>query len=472
MMNIPDNASAFRAAGKANISICTAAVVICLIFVVLSPLKGLPPAGQKVLGIALVAIAFWSTEMLPIAVTGMMVVILLAVSGSVSGLKEALFGFAQPVVYFLIGVLTIGSAVLKSGLAERAARYFLLACKGNPRKLYIQLLVSFPLLTLILPSATTRSAILIHVYEQVLELSRVPRNSSLSKAIMMALNSINRLASTMLLTGGITPVLSAAMVGGVAWSRWFVLMSVPYGVLLAAGGIILYRNHSSGFSEKLSQLPGSGLSFLTKMEVRTAIITFGTSALWLTDAVHHLNPALPALFAWILLLAPGVGVLKWKEFERSFGWSNFFVLATSLSLANAIIKSGTGAWIADTILNHVPLLTKQPLLVVIVLLVCAAFVRLLIPNITGFLAITIPVAMAIGKATGLNPLLCGLIVMIAGDSVLYYPAQSASSLVVYERGYLSAPEIFRFGALMTVVAFLVVLLVALPYWTAVGEPLF
>jgi di/tricarboxylate transporter len=106
-----------------------------------------------------------------------------------------------------------------------------------------------------------------------------------------------------------------------------------------------------------------------------------------------------------------------------------------------------------------------------VLLFTAPPVRLLIPNITGFLAISIPIAMSIGTVTGLNPLVCGLLVMIAGDAVLYYPAQSASSLVVYERGHLSAPEIFRFGLLMTLVAFVVVLAVALPYWAAVGEPL-
>ena len=68
-------------------------------------------------------------------------------------------------------------------------------------------------------------------------------------------------------------------------------------------------------------------------------------------------------------------------------------------------------------------------------------------------------------------MICGLAVMIAGDAVLYYPAQSASSLVVYERGYLTAPEIFRFGVWMTLIAFAVVLGVALPYWGAVGEPL-
>jgi len=76
-----------------------------------------------------------------------------------------------------------------------------------------------------------------------------------------------------------------------------------------------------------------------------------------------------------------------------------------------------------------------------------------------------------GQTADLNLIICGLVVMIAGDAVLYYPAQSASSLVVYERGHLSAPEIFRFGVWMTLVAYIVVLTMALSYWAMVGEPL-
>jgi hypothetical protein len=100
--------------------------------------------------------------------------------------------------------------------------------------------------------------------------------------------------------------------------------------------------------------------------------------------------------------------------------------------------------------------------VVTMLLVAAALARLLIPNITGFLAATIPVAMSVGALAGLDPLVCGLAVTIAGDAVLFYPAQSASSLVVYQRGHLSAGEIFRFGLVMTALAAAVVLAVALP----------
>jgi di/tricarboxylate transporter len=200
-------------------------------------------------------------------------------------------------------------------------------------------------------------------------------------------------------------------------------------------------------------------------------ITIGASLLWLTDAWHHWNPALPALLALACLLAPGIGVLTWRDFERHFGWSNFFVLASSLSLAQALNSSGASVWIAQLIVHSIPAFSRNPILVVVVLLLVSAPVRLLIPNISGFLATTIPIAMSIGADTGLNPVIAGLAVMIAGDAVLYYPAQSASSLVVYERGHLSAAEIFRFGLWMTLVAYLVVLAVALPYWAAVGLPL-
>lgn len=429
---------------------------------------GLPLAGQRVLAVVAFAVALWSTEALPAGVTGIAVVVALAVSGGVPGLRDALSGFAEPVAYFLVGVLTIGLAVARSGLAERVARLFVRGSRGRPRALYGQLLASFPLLTLLLPSATTRTGILVHVYDQVLTLGQVPRGAPLAKAVMLALNSINRLASTVLLTGGITPVVAAGLIGGVSWTRWFVLMSVPYLVLLTLGAALIYLAYRRGFEGTLARLPAVPRAPLSPAEARTLAITLGASVLWLTDALH---PALPAMLAWACLLAPGLGVLTWTEFERGVGWANFFVIASSLSLAQALVRSGASAWLAGLVVGASPGLGEHPLRVMVLLLVASAGLRLLVPNITGFLGTTIPVAMAIGTATGLNPLVCALAVTVAGDAVLYYPAQSASSLVVYQQGHLTAPEIFRFGVWMTLLAALVVLLVALPYWALVGEPL-
>lgn len=429
---------------------------------------GLPVPGQRALAVTAVAVGLWGTETLPAGLTGVVVVIALVLTGAVPGLPQALTGFAEPVAYFLVGVLTIGLAVSRSGLAERVARLFLRGCRGRPRALYLQLLAGFPLLTLLLPSATTRTGILVHVYDQALALSGVAPGAPLARAVMMALNSINRLASTVLLTGGITPIVAAGLIGGVSWNRWFVLMSVPYGALLLGGAALIYARYRDGFEAPLPVTPDPTRAPLSGAEVRTVIVTAGAAVLWLTDALH---PALPAMLAWGCLVAPRLGVLSWAEFERGVGWANFVVIASSLSLAHALVQSGASGWLAGLVVRVTPSRGEAPLQVVAILLVAAAVVRLIIPNITGFLATTIPVAMSIGTATGLNPLVCGLVVTIAGDAVLYYPAQSASSLVVYQRGHLTAGEIFAFGLWMTVLAAVVVLAVALPYWGAVGEPL-
>jgi len=453
-------------------SIVVMAVIgtVSLSFMVIPPPDGLSQAGQRVLGIATITIGLWGTKILPMGVTAILLVVLLVLSEGVNDFQQALIGFAQPVPYFLIAVLTIGLAVKKCGLAERIARFSLRHCRERPMALYTHLLISMPLLTLLLPSATSRTGILVHVYEQSLSLSMVPKDAQLSKAIMMALNSINRLASTIILTGGITPVVAAALVGGISWSRWFVLLSIPYLTLLLLGSGLIYLIYRQGFTTQMARVPDTLSGPLTKMEIRTIVITLGASLLWLTDSIHHMNPAIPALMAWICLLAPWIGVLSWQDFEKNVGWTNFLVIASSMSLAGALIDSGAGSWLAELIIGSLPVLSQSPLIVAAVLLLAAIPVRLLIPNITGFLAVAIPIAISIANLTGLNPLVCSLLVMIVGDSVLYYPAQSASSLVVYERGYLSTIEIFWFGCLMTIMACLVALFVALPYWNLIGEP--
>lgn len=447
------------------------AVAVCVALIAAPSPAGLPEAGKRVLAVAVLAIVLWCTEALPAAVTGLILVVGLVLSGAVPGFPQALAGFADPVAYFLIGVLTIGLAVSRSGLAERVARFFLSRSRGSSRSLYFQLLLAFPLLTLILPSATTRTGILVHVYDQALEMGQVPRRHPLAGAIMMALSSINRLASTVLLTGGITPMVSAALIGGINWGQWLLLMGVPYLSLLAIGSLLIYLLYRRGFTHKLPSLPEGKATPLSGKEIRTVVITAGASVLWLTDSIHHFHPVVPALLAWIFLVMPRVGVLTWTEFERSIGWTNFFVLASSLSLARALIDSGASTWLAQLIVQGVPQFREQPSLVIAVLMAASIPVRMLIPNITGFLATTIPIAMSIGTVSGVNPLICALSVMIAGDAVLYYPAQSASSIVICERGYLTAGEIFRFGVWMTVAAFCLVMFIALPYWSAVGEPL-
>src|SRR5262245_57479165 len=105
----------------------------------LVPLAGLaaalflPPllAGQRALIVTLITILLWTGEILAPGVAALLSVTLLALSGATASLRDALQGFANPVPFFLIGVLTMGAAVVRSGLAERLARTILERARGR-----------------------------------------------------------------------------------------------------------------------------------------------------------------------------------------------------------------------------------------------------------------------------------------------------------------------------------------------------
>jgi anion transporter len=439
--------------------------------------EGLTVEGQRALAVMALAVVLWATEALPIAVTGIVGVVLLVLVNAVPDVEAALFGFSQPVPYFLIGILTLGLAVQRSGLAERMAVYMIRLAGGSSRALYGQMLFSFAALTFALPSASTRGAIMVHVYEQVMTHWRVPQEAPLHKAIMMAMGALNRLGSTALLAGGITPIVASSLIGeltgeGFSWTRWFVLMALPLYSVLLVGGAVVYVAYRSGFRlENVVDVSSMTTGPLRLPEIKAALIALGTALLWFTDFAHGLAPTVPALIAMAIILLPGIGLLTWEDLERDLGWSNFFVIATSLSLANAIIASGAAAWFADTMVGSVEGLRGSPTLVLLAIAGASSVVRMLMPNISGYLAFIIPVAMSTGASLGLNPLVVGLAVVIVGDSVVFYPAGGAASVFIFQRANLRSPEIFRLGLIMTVVAIAVLFAIVLPYWRLVGESL-
>ncbi len=433
---------------------------------------GLTPEGQAALAVMCLAVILWATEALHIAVTGIVCVVLLILVGGVSDIGAALYGFSQPVAYFLIGILTLGMAVHRSGLAERVSILLMRGAGGSPLLLYIQMLFSFAVLTFALPSASTRGAILVHIYEQVMERWDISQDHSFHKAVMMALGSLNRLGSTALLAGGITPVVASGLLGDFSWGRWFVLMSVPFYAGLIIGGALLFLLYRSGFRVQVNadaRFLESGP--ITAVEVRAGAIALFTALLWFTDFAHGLHPAVPALIALCLILMPRVGVLNWQDMERNLGWSNFIVIASTLSLAHALVGSGAAAWFSSSLVGWIGGLGGSPWLFLLALCCAAAILRAMLPNIAGYLALAIPVAMAAGEAVGLNSLVCGMAIVVIGDTPVYYPAGSTSGVFIFQRAAVKASEVIRFGLLMTVVAIGTLFLMALPYWNLVGEPL-
>ena len=411
----------------------------------------------------------WVSEAVPIGVTALVVLALLSSSPG-ARLADAASGFASDVIFFLIGSVAIGVAVETSGLAARAARFLGRTARGNPTRLYAQMVVSLPAFALLVPSAITRNAILIPAYRDALDAMGIRQTDRIGRALMLALGVLNPLASSALLTGGITSITAATLLGGFSWLRWFVLMAVPYYALLFGGALLLrgmvgrFESARSTTAATAPPQPFSG------SESRTLAVLAATSALWLTDALHGLSPAIPALIGAVLLLLPRVGVLSWRVFEGRLSWGLILTVGTSLSLAAAMTKSGAAAWLSQHVVGQLTGVAGQRLILVVGLVAAVALVHLAITNLAACIALLLPITWTIAESAGLNPIVCGLIVTIVVDAVIFYPVQTAANLLAFDSGYFNSADVRRLGLGMLVLTIAIVWL-AIPYWALLGLPL-
>jgi anion transporter len=435
------------------------------------PLESLSPQGQAVLGAMAAGAMLWISEATPIGVTAIIVTILLALSPG-ARLADAVGGFTSDVVFFLIGAVAIGTAVDTSGLAARAARFLGRMARGSPARLYVQMIASLPAFAVLVPSAITRNAILIPAYAEALERMGIAKTDRSGRMLMLALGVLNPLASSALLTGGLVSITAASLLGGFTWLRWFTLMAVPYYALLFGGALVL-RCVVGPFERAHAPTPPAALPApqpFRAIEIKTLAVLAGTLALWLTDRLHHLSPAIPALIGAAVLLLPRIGVLSWRTFESKLSWGIILSIGAALSLAAAMTKTGAAAYVSQSVVSHLAGLAEQPMLLVVGLILAVALIHLAITNLAACIALLIPVAATIAERASLNPIVCGLIVTITVDAVILYPIQTATNLLAYETGYYGAADVRRLGIGMLVLTVIVILL-TIPYWALLGLPL-
>ena len=464
---------ALTSLGRLTISskeICLAtALAVYVIARLLPPLAGLSETGQAVLGTVAAGMILWIFEAVPLGVTALLVLALLGIAPGLR-LSDALFGFTSEVTFFLIGSVAIGAAVESSGLAARAARFLSRGANGSPTRLYVQMIAALPALAFLVPSAITRNAILIPAYREALDGMGLRQSDRTGRALMLALGMLNPLASSALLTGGIASIAAATLLGGFSWLGWFAAMAVPYYVLIALGGVYLRLMVGRFERGTTAPQPPAARTPLTAPEIKTLATLAVTALLWLTDTLHGLSPALPALLAAVYLLCPRLGVLPWKSFEGKLAWGLILTVGASLSLAHLLTATGAAAWLGQTLVLELVGLAEFPLLLVVLLIVAVTLIHLAITNLAACIALLIPITATIAQSAGLNAVVCGLIVTIVVDAVILYPVQTAANLLAYESGYFSAADVRRLGLGMLVITTAVILL-ALPYWGALGLPL-
>jgi sodium-dependent dicarboxylate transporter 2/3/5 len=438
-----------------------------------SPLP-LSEHARPVAAITAAVLIAWVTEVIPLAVTSVLIAPLLIVT-RVMPAKQAFAAYADPILFLFIGSFFAAKAMSRHGLDRRFALGIagLRMVRGHPARMRGAIMVGAMLLSMWI-SNTGATAILLPVL-----LGLLPQKRDDEKLKTFAAGSLLGLAHAST-TGGLatlvgTPpnaitarLLAAAHhpVGFLTWMKvgvptMLVLTTILYWLI---GRLFPARDVVIEFQTSEVSAPWSRAEKVTAASFALAVIGWVVPDLAQTLGIggsevlaKMLDPgAVAILAASLLFMVPtgpgGPRVLTWEDAVR-IEWGLILLFGGGIALGEAMLSTGLAATlgrglIALTGVSELWSLTFVAILVAIALTeICSntAAANMLVPLVIGAaieLGVSpVPPAIAVGLGAS-----CGFML----------PVATGPNAIAYGTGFLRVRDMMRVGVLLDLVSAVVI----------------
>jgi di/tricarboxylate transporter len=429
--------------------------------------------GQSALGVIVLAVAFWATDVLSAGITAILALGLLLALGVPASV--ALGGFAVSAFWILVSVLFFGYAMDKTGLARRIAYGILQAFRPTYTGIIFGFLAVGLVLALGIPSMTVRTAIMVPIAWALVQALGIPLPGRGSALIILSAFEMAVLPGCALLTGALWgPYLSGLFANQglpLTWLGYARVMAVPtlaWCVLVLVANRIALRPDT-----ELSVAPGVVAGELRKLgpmgraEVFTAGVVVASLAAWASQPWHRIPPeaigmmALAALFALGVLQPPDIGV--------GIPWNLALFVGGALSLTSVITTYKISAWMAGYIVPALQPVAGNPVAFALLLGLGVMAMRFIDP--VGFITIAAFFLALAGVAPGwgIQPVvLAGIIVLPL--HVFWFNYQNIwivmTEGITKKAAYTDAHRVRL--ATVYLGTTLVALGIAVAYWKAIG----
>jgi sodium-dependent dicarboxylate transporter 2/3/5 len=163
--------------------------------------EGLSENGKMMLGILVVAVMLWVSEVVPLAITGLLVIILQPIL-YISEPEKVFTSFGNTAIFFLIGAFIIASAIEKHNLHKRIAISFLRKFENSPKQFTFGIMLCCALLSFIIPEHAVAVLMMPIVLSILVSLKIVPQLSNFGKVSMLSIAYGCSIGSLGTLVGG------------------------------------------------------------------------------------------------------------------------------------------------------------------------------------------------------------------------------------------------------------------------------
>ncbi len=434
---------------------------------------GLSWTGKMALACGAFAITVWVSSAVSGALSGLMIVLLLALSKAATA-AQAFSGYANTSVWLIVIGFVMATVMDQVGLSKRIAIHLVAMAKGNSVRIYWAVALTMAVLTFLVPSITARTLLMLPIVLGIGEsFNAEPGKSNIVKALMYIVAMAGTAMSIGVLTAHVGNPITAGLIASatgqvVTWSKWFTVAAPPAFTL----GFIMVFILRFLFPPEIKNIENvdayvkaelDELGIFSKAEKYTLVVFLATLLLWSTDSYTGLSVVIVGLISVIALLFPKYGVTTWKTVEEKIPWDVFVLYGAGLSLGSVLVSSGAAKWIANTVFT--PLQGFPVTMQVILLIWVVTAMQMLFTGGGPKATALVPIIIAYSMSIGVDLLSFALILGMNMPHQYLLPVSNMPNAVICGTPHITPNELMRTGLIISIVACTFMSLMVVTYWS-------
>ncbi len=463
------------------IPVCVGIALFVAVLLLPAP-ADMSPEAWRLLAVAVLMIAWWITEAIPVAATALLPVALFPLVGATSA-GDAATPYGDPIIFLFMGGFFLAMAMERWNLHRRIALNIVSRTGSQQHRIVGGFMLATAFCGLWV-SNTATAVMMLPVALSVAKLieskggeSQFPLALMLSVAYAASIGGIGTLIGTppnALLAGALNQNYGY----DIGFAQWMIfgmpiMLVMLFGawLLLTRVSIRLDRSPIEGadelFRSQLEELGG-----WTPAQRRVAMVFGITATAWifrtvLQNWIPGLSDASIAMLAAIaLFIIPsgdkdGGGLVNW-EMTKKMPWGILVLFGGGLSLSAAVVATGLDSWIGDQLGTYASAL---PTFGIVVLVALAVLIMTEFMSNTATAATFIPIVAGLSMSLGENPLLLMVPATLAASMTFMLPVATPPNALVFSSGYITIPQMARHGFLMNILSLVVI--TGLGYWLLV-----
>lgn len=457
----------------------------------------LSTAGHRMLAVLLFSVIVWMSESVSYPVSASIIMTLMAfllgtapnmnnpdkMLGTSGALKLALSGFSSTALALVGAALFIAAAMMKTGLDKRIALFVLSKIGARTNRILAGVILVGFILSFFVPSTTARVSCMVPIVMGIISAFGVPLKSRFSAVMMIAIAQADSIwnvgiktaaAQNMVALGFIEKQLGTT----ISWLDWFIA-AAPFAVIMS---VVLYFLLLKLVPPEMKEIPGGQetvaralreLGPMTASEKKLMSLSVILLFLWSTEKVlHSFDTSTTTLAAVTLMMLPGIGIMDWKEAQNRIGWGTLVMFGVGISLGSAILSTKAATWIAHVIVDGFSLYTMSAVAIIGVMSLFLILIHLGFASATALSSAMIPIIISVLQGASehapLNVVGMTMILQYVMCFGFILPVNAPQNMVAFSTETFEARTFVKTGIPLTIIAFAVIMLMSVTYWSWLG----